>query len=291
MIHLRAFAPVRPVGKASGDLWWRALHRIADELEPDLRRAFLQAVRNLQARLDPANLELALQRNRLEDSPLWDALRSELDSALRAPVREAMLGGAGVAQRRLPIAGLRFDLTNPAAVQAVDRTVATLVQGLTEESRQGVRALVRESLQGRADVHELARQLGSTIGLTEPQTVAVARFEQRLLDQGTRPGRATRLSQAYADRLLRHRAETVARTEVIRASNAGQQAVWEQAQADGRIPPDAERVWIVTPDDRLCPLCAPMEGMTVSVNATFGRVPYPPLHPNCRCTMGLSLTP
>jgi SPP1 gp7 family putative phage head morphogenesis protein len=293
MIVHRPVATTRPIAKASPDAWWRAIQRVADEQEPAVRQAFLRAVRTVQAQLDVTNLEDALVRGQITQSSLWDALASELDSALRAPLRQAVLGGAGVADRRLPSGTLRFDLTNPAAVQAVDRTVAQLVQDLTLESRQAIQALVRQSLQGAADVSQLARQIQATIGLTTQYAAAVERYRSTLETQGLPPGRAEARSQAYADRLLRHRAQTIARTEVIRATSAGQQAVWSDAQQEGLLPHDAQRVWIVTPDDRLCPICAAMEGQVVGVNEPFqsddvGAVDYPPAHVACRCAVGIA---
>lgn len=283
-----------PLAKASGDAWWRALHRLADDLEPSVRNAFLRAVRAVQLKLDVVNLEDALNRGQLETSVLWEALASELDSNLRAPLRAALLGGAGIADRRLPSGSMRFDLTNPAAVRAVDTEVAHLVRDITAESRMAIRDLVRQSVQGAFDVRQLARQVKGSIGLTSQYATAVERYRTRLVDQGMAEGRALTRSQSYADRLLRHRATTIARTEVIRATNAGQQAVWNDAQQEGLLSLDAQREWIVTPDDRLCPLCAPMEGQVVGLQEPFqsqeGSVDYPPLHPNCRCAIGIAST-
>lgn len=267
------------------------MHRIADDLEPAVRNAFLRAVRSVQLKLDVVNLEDALNRGAIDQSSLWQALESELDSHLRAPLREALLGGAGVADNRLSTP-LRFDLTNPAAVRAVDDTVANLVRDITAESRMAIQDLVRQSVQGAFDVRQLARQVQGSIGLTSQYAVAVERYRTRLVDQGMAEGRALTRSQAYADRLLRYRATTIARTEVIRATNAGQQAVWNDAQQEGLLPLGSQREWIVTPDDRLCELCAPMEGQVVGLQEPFqsdeGPVDYPPLHPNCRCAIGIA---
>jgi Phage Mu protein F like protein. len=291
MIVYPKMAPL-PVRKMSPAAWWTALHRVADDLEPSMRMAFLRAVRMVQARLDLVNVIDALQRGQIDQSALWQALESELDSAMRSPMREALLGGADVASRKLP--GMRFDLTNPAAVQAVDTEVANLVRDITEQSRQAIRDLVRQSVQGNFDVRQLAQQVKGSIGLTPQYAVATERYRQSLVDNGLSEGRALTRAQAYADRLLRHRAVTIARTEVIRATNAGQQTVWRDAQQEGLLGFDAQRTWIVTPDDRLCELCAPMDGQTVGLNEPFqsdeGPVDYPPLHPNCRCAVGIAQT-
>lgn len=285
---LRAMA----VQKAPGDQWWRALHQIADGLEPTVRNAFLRAVRMVQAKLDIVNLEDAVNRGTIDQSAFWQVLQSELDSALRAPLREALLGGAGIADRRLPQGMMRFDLTNPAAVRAVDTEVANLVREITNESRQAIRDLVQQSILGTFDVHQLARQIRSSIGLTSRYAVAVDNYQQTLLDNGMPDGQAMTRSQAYADRLLRYRAQMIARTEVIRATSAGQSAVWNDAQAEGLLPVDAQRVFITTPDDRLCEICAPMDGQTVGINEPFqsdlGPIDYPPVHPSCRCAVGIA---
>ncbi|MEI6080660.1 MAG: polymorphic toxin type 50 domain-containing protein, partial [bacterium] len=50
--------------------------------------------------------------------------------------------------------------------------------------------------------------------------------------------------------------------------------------------------WILTPDDRLCPVCASMSGKLADVKGKFddplgGKIEYPPLHPRCRCCCSL----
>ncbi len=84
------------------------------------------------------------------------------------------------------------------------------------------------------------------------------------------------------------RALTIARTETIRASNMGQQELWRAQRNGGRLTGHEQREWIVTPDDRLCPQCAAMEGALAPFDQAFSNgVMVPPLHPNCRCTIAL----
>jgi SPP1 gp7 family putative phage head morphogenesis protein len=89
------------------------------------------------------------------------------------------------------------------------------------------------------------------------------------------------------------RAETIARTEVQRASNQGQIEAWDQATDEGLLTGTETKEWIVTPDDRLCPICEPLDGQNVPMDGTFdadgAQVDGPPAHPNCRCTLGISL--
>lgn len=99
---------------------------------------------------------------------------------------------------------------------------------------------------------------------------------------------AAKAMEQARKRMITYRATTIARTEVIRSQNAGQQAVWEQYQQEGLLPMNATKVWIVTPDDRLCKRCRPLDGQEAPVRGEFdtdvGGLGYPPLHSNCRCT-------
>lgn len=96
--------------------------------------------------------------------------------------------------------------------------------------------------------------------------------------------------------LCEPRAETIARTEVISASNSGSLALVQTAGFSG------DKIWFSTPDDRTRESHRLAEGQTVPIGSPFivGGVPmqYPgdPTGPaaetiNCRCTMGYSLHP
>jgi SPP1 gp7 family putative phage head morphogenesis protein len=89
------------------------------------------------------------------------------------------------------------------------------------------------------------------------------------------------------------RAETIARTETMRAANEGQIEAWQQAAETGLLTGNESTEWITTPDDRLCPICEPLDGQTTALGGTFevdgDRVSSPPAHPRCRCTVGLAV--
>jgi hypothetical protein len=97
----------------------------------------------------------------------------------------------------------------------------------------------------------------------------------------------------YAERQLKHRAEMIARTETIRAANAGQVESWMQAQEQGLTGTMRER-WLVASDERLCPNCQEIPGMNpdgVVIGGMFqtpyGPIMHPPAHPMCRCSLGI----
>ena len=73
------------------------------------------------------------------------------------------------------------------------------------------------------------------------------------------------------------RAETIARTEIIRAHAEGQLDLMEKMGAT-RLKVMVE--WSTAGDHRVCPRCADKEGVVLSIEEARGLIP---LHPNCRC--------
>lgn len=69
------------------------------------------------------------------------------------------------------------------------------------------------------------------------------------------------------------RARMIARTEVTRIYALGNAAAW-QAVGIRRVR------WNTQRDERVCPICAPRDGMTIHINDLSN---HPPIHVNCRC--------
>lgn len=101
-----------------------------------------------------------------------------------------------------------------------------------------------------------------------------------------------KMVDAYARKYRQFRAQTIARTEALRATNFGVQDAWRQAIDSGAAPEAlVRRVWVVAKDERLCEVCAPVPAMNPKKGVPFREAfqtpkgPYqlPPLHPNCRC--------
>jgi len=70
------------------------------------------------------------------------------------------------------------------------------------------------------------------------------------------------------------KAESIARTEIIRATNEGKLKEMEDR--------DVEKVkWLIAPDERTCEICKKEEGKILTLEKATGQIPA---HPNCRCT-------
>jgi len=180
----------------------------------------------------------------------------------------------------------RFDGDLPDAVKAAKARAAKMVTEVSKETERAIRNAIATAIRNGTPPLEAAKTIRDLIGLTSAQAQAVLTFREQLKKQGLKPDKIDKAVEKYSDRLLKERAERIARTEIMDALNAGQQAAWEQAQAQGLLSANATKEWIVTPDDLLCPECEAMDGKRVPLDEDF-EDGDPPLHPSCRCTMGI----
>jgi hypothetical protein len=177
-----------------------------------------------------------------------------------------------------------FDGTSDDAIRVAERQAGAMVKRITEETTAAIRGAVSRMLRDGVPPYDAARTIKSTIGLNEPQTQAVLNYRERLIDGGLHTGAVNAAVDRYANKLLDVRARTIARTEIMDALNTGQDEAWQEAQAEGLLGKDAEKEWI-TADP--CDDCEEYDGETVGIGEEFEEGD-PPLHPNCRCTIGLA---
>lgn len=208
----------------------------------------------------------------------------------KAMAKRAEFGPAGTLE-------FRFDLTNPAAVEWAQTRAAMLVTGVHAQTRAAIQDILSRGFRAGLTPKEMARLIREVVWLTARDARAVFRYHQAAFKAD--PKRAAKRVATYAQRLHRHRAEMIARTETMAASNQGQLEVWRQARDDGVLGPEARKVWILTPDERLCPICAAIptmaENHAIPIQHMFatdvGPLLAPPAHPSCRCTLALVFPP
>src|SRR6266566_159305 len=265
---------------------------LADQLAPKLRRAFLDAIAALRDELTPTTIADLLQGAHPTAIELWQRLQE----LLTPPMQDAILAGVvevgGLTGEQFPPSvqiQFAFDRTNPFALDAVDTIVADAVRDIANASQDAIRLILRQGFTDGLTPDQMGRRLRANIGLTDRYAQAVENYRQSLLDQDTSVGRADALADAYARRLLNIRASAIARTESIRAMSAGQDALWASAVEQKLLDPQrTRRDWIVTEDDRLCPICEAIPDQNpdgVALGEPFqsdvGPLQYPPAHPLC----------
>lgn len=190
----------------------------------------------------------------------------------------------------------RFDMTNPWAISQAEQFAANLVREVSRNTRNAIREVIVESFREGVTADVVARRLRNTIGLTARQAGWVETYRQRLLDGGMDPDRVEVLTRRYWRKTRNRRAQTIARTEIMRASNHGRMQAWMSAADTGLLDLNTStKEWITAPERSQygppCPSCLPMDGVKVRGVETLFNLPsgrqmsMPPAHPNCRCTV------
>lgn len=187
---------------------------------------------------------------------------------------------------------MSFDVTNPRAISTARRVSAAMVTNISTTTQQSLRDLITEAVSGDMPMTTVRRMISQQVGLLPAHAAAVRRYEQTLLASGMSRQQVTNAVAGYAGRLLRYRAELIARTEVARATSWGQKEAWDQALDNDLVPIETMRVWITAADERVCPVCGPMNGQVATLDGVWltgnGPVEVPTdVHPQCRCTSGL----
>jgi len=309
---------------------------LADSWAPGLAAAIAAALKRWRDKATIGNLISAVETGdvneaiRLVTEQLGDptALAQAVEPPLLTITGEA--GAEAIPNTIVPavteaggrIAGgqvkMRFDMTNPFAIQAAKDNSYSLIRQISDDTVAGIRQVVSDAMAFGGHPTEQARKIRSLIGLTETQAEAVGNFREMLengdveaLNRARRdrrfdptleralgdnptveltPDQIDTMVQRYADRTLAARAETIARTETMRASNLGVRLAWQQAVADGWLDAGTKRRWLATPDDRVCPFCVAAEvmnqngvGLDEPFETPFGPMMDATLHPNCRC--------
>jgi len=97
------------------------------------------------------------------------------------------------------------------------------------------------------------------------------------LTRGLGPRQLATEMARTVDNITRRRALVIARTEIIHAHSEGQLDAFRDLRIE-EVGVLAE--WSTAGDDRVCPRCAPLDGVIMTIDEARGLIPR---HPNCRC--------
>ena len=255
----------------SDSAFWLRLNRRAAALQPDLARELQRAFRTIRESLSDAELARLIASGQL-DQLLDQALLDRAFGPVRQRIQEIVRRGFDATIRDLPragkvdgVVGVGFDYLNPEVINAIRALDSRILNTLTSETREMVRAFVERGLREGLGPRAIARALRA-------------------------PGRIDRAVAAYERRMLAFNAETNARTATLDSLRLGQRLAWEDAVAKGLV--DGARLrkeWnaVAGPigDGRNRPEHLAMHGETVPFDAYFingEMIPGESVF-NCRC--------
>jgi len=274
---------------------WERVLQAAEKYEPALRRELLAALETLRDSVSVDEIVRALEGSSAAVAELVAAatlapsalavLESMVSSASRAGTSwlldfiETPAGRRGLPTGRAGPFTIDFAAIDERASQWASQHAGELIKGIDDETRAAIRAVIARAPVEGITVDQQARLIRQAIGLNERQARALFNRYDALTRQGVSPARIERQTNTYYQRLLRQRAEMIARTETRFAAQASQQAAWRQAAAEGLL--DAGRSWQeFSALDDACPVCRELDGSKYPVDD-----PGPSTHPSCRCAL------
>lgn len=167
----------------------------------------------------------------------------------------------GVAHARTEL-GVSFAVDAARAKRAIDERALTLSKKVVDDERAALKAIIRDAFEGGSSIPEIRAAIVDFFGEGVHTVVyGAGGAHERVVPIDTW-------------------ANTVARTEVATAQNAGIFDLYSEAGV-------ATVRWLTADDERVCPQCEALDGEIVPLGTAFSdsEVAQPPAHPNCRCTL------
>jgi uncharacterized protein with gpF-like domain len=295
---------IKPISQASAREVWKILREIADAANPEITKAFLRAVMDARNGFNRARLEKLLRMMDVEGAMNelnWDLIaKTELQPAVASTLRDVLDSAATFAP--LPVVSeMAWDILNPLALAWIRDESSRLITNISQETKQAIRETIARGFQEGYGIEKMADPIRDILdkakqnfGLNSRQAAAFDRYRNDLIKRGLPDNKIASLMETYHRRLIKERAELIARTETIKAANEGYRQKIEQAVSEDLIDPLVwEMRWIVTQDEKKCEKCQSMRGKRRPISGVYGEGEYagtdgPPGHPNCRCAEGLT---
>lgn len=222
----------------------------------------------------------------------WDRMIREFvrDDIATEWVKSISTAGNGIAKKvnRIQRKQFDFDSTMTSVKAWVDNEGGKLIANLTAAQFGSVHALLQDQIAlGVTSPYILAQRIRPIVGLTERETMAVARFMASLTEEGVAANVINSQVANYAKFLHKNRATRIARTEISNAYNFGQLNSIKQARDADWLPGVPEKSWMAGGADP-CEICEENEAAgPIALESAFpSGDEHPTAHPSCQCAVG-----
>lgn len=264
--------------------------------ERRMSNKIISSISELSATVNPAALQQAIATGNVGvaiQSYDWGTFGTRMSETRIEMLQQLRQTGAAELQSlRGVIGSIAFDTTDVRATAWAAARSGELVVKTSEVIQQQVREAVTNAFIQGFDGRQVEQQLARQIGLFPRWANAVERqfetnlglFQEQGMSLPDAREKAQRLADKYSKRLVKARANNIARTEIVSASNQGRYISWLQAADKGLIDPaTAMKEWVAEAD--ACPECEEYDTELVALEDEFESGDLmPPAHPSCRCS-------
>lgn len=204
--------------------------------------------------------------------------------------------GAKEALKKKP--SFSFDIKYHLSQKWIEKNCIKQIKDLTDMQKKAVQTVIVRAERLGMTADATANLLQPMIGLHKGQATANLNYynnvKQNLLKnhprmkEETAEKKALEQAKKYAQKQKEYRAATIARTELVRAYNAGEYYGIKQAQYEGLLG-KVKKFAVSAGDGGVCKGCREIEGTLLELNEPFvtewGNVLFPPFHTSCRCAV------
>ena len=183
-----------------------------------------------------------------------------------------------------------LDIYNPASSgirEIVSGIATTAAVAALSQARQTMHGILQRGLQDGLTSDELAHRLHDEMWILDRHAAAMEARRQSMEEAGSSDTAIERAAQASLAGYLLYRITLVAATLITEAIRSAREWAWGILSGSGDIDPNRTgKKWKTAQDEKVCPICEPMDGVVVPLFEPF-EVPGPPAHPICRCDIEL----
>lgn len=257
--------------KASASDLQRDLIALADQLEPRFKASWRKTVRMW-----------------MRDPEITKALK-KFSSGNLSP--SEFITATGRSLSDIPVSlseGIKVLVKNGYGSDVTGQWVSNYAQrrsaDLTTTSHKAISVFVTNGINDGLTPQQISSRVSRVIATDQRFAVAALNMHNSMRE--LKPGKAAQIMDSYIDRAAARRAQVIARTETMSALNIGFIKSVQDQMMSGAVEGDAEFVWIAAPG--CCAICTKLDGETASiVDAQWNGYSIPPIHPDCRCVVGV----
>jgi hypothetical protein len=305
------------------------IERLLVTQELQFQKAFLSVVKTIRDRHTLAEIALLLEQGRFNEA-LEGLARAatQLGTSWTESFIISGREGAKVLRRALGEVVIDFDVVNTRAVDAMRQNQLRLVREFSRSQVEATRSALLEGISKGQNPIAQARTFRDSIGLTKHQSRAVENFRRMLEerdptslrrklrdrrfdstvrrsireDRPLTPKQINKMVRRYRERFIKHRSQTIARTEALSSVHEGNQEMMRQAIDSGALnPAQIVQIWNIAGDERVRNSHGPMQGQERPIGIPFTSGSGASLrHPGdatapaeeriqCRCALGMRI--
>jgi hypothetical protein len=278
---MAAAAPIldaNPFSGTTGPNQVSRLVRLLNAADDSIKARYIELVREARGLTTLNRIATLLETGRTEEAL---GLMDQFGESLYVPIEQAYLeAGRSTAQylRRQTNTLTDFNSLNARGVANLGRERARLIRELTAQQRAATLEALQDGVRRGLRPDQMARSFRDSIGLTRHQQRAVNSYRRALEELDTNAlGRTlrdrrfdrtvrraiaegsplsqkqiNRMTDRYQQRMVQMRANTIARTEGLRATHMGDDEAWRQAVENGVVAAeDIGNRWVTASDERV----------------------------------------